>query len=68
VWSGGYQNENEVVRDAIRQMQQREIEQFDGVFSKYPRAPQGEATNQEHAAMKAAVERHRGGKQSWPVA
>lgn len=39
VRSGRYQNENEVVRDAIRQMQQREIEQFERIFGDYPGSP-----------------------------
>src|SRR6266581_3494398 len=41
VRTGRYQDEKEVVRDAIRQIQQREIEQFERVFGDYPGAPQG---------------------------
>jgi putative addiction module CopG family antidote len=59
VRSGRYQNENEVVRDAIRQMQQREVEQFEQIFSEYPGAPQGEPTDEDHAAIKGAIQRHR---------
>ena len=54
-----YQNENEVVRDAIRQMQQREIEQFERVFGEYPGAPQSEPTIKDKEAIKAAIKRHR---------
>ena len=66
VRSGRYQNENEVVRDAIRQMQQRELEQFERVFGAYPGAPQGEPTDEDQAAIQTAIERHRGGRQTVP--
>ena|ERR1035441_6681772 len=59
VGCGRYQNENEVVRDAIRQMQQREIEQFERVFGDYPGAPQGEPGAQDEKAIRAAIKRHR---------
>ncbi len=59
VRAGRYQNENEVVRDALRQMQQREIEQFERLFGEYPGAPQGEPTPGDEKAIKAAVARHR---------
>jgi putative addiction module CopG family antidote len=68
VRSGRYQNENEVVRDAIRQMQQREIEQFGRIFSDYPGAPQGEPTDEDHAAIKAAIQGHRRGRPVAPTA
>lgn len=68
VQSGQYQNETEVVRDAIRQMQQREIEQFDRVLGDYPGAPQGEPTDEDHAAIQAAIQRHRSGGQTAPTA
>jgi putative addiction module CopG family antidote len=68
VRSGRYQNENEVVRDAVRQMQQREIEQFDRIFGEYPGAPQGEPTDKDDSVIKAAVHRHRSRKQSVPTA
>lgn len=68
VRSGRYQNENEVVRDAVRQMQQREIEQFDRIFGEYPGAPQGEPTAEDDAAIKAAIHRHRSRKQTVPTA
>lgn len=64
VRSGRYQNENEVVRDAIRQMQQREIEQFERIFSDYPGAPQGEPADEDHAAIQAAIQRHRSERQA----
>jgi putative addiction module CopG family antidote len=56
---GRYQNENEVVRDAIRQMQQREVEQFERLFGNYPGAPAGEPTARDDKAIKAAIHRHR---------
>ena len=68
VRSGRYQNENEVVRDAIRQMQQREMEQFERIFAEYPGAPQGEPTAEDHAAIKAAIQRHRRVRQAAPKA
>src|SRR6266699_3116321 len=65
-----YQNENEVVRDAIRQMQQREIEQFERLFGDYPGAPQGEPTPEDQEAIQAAIKRHRETKRrkqaAWP--
>ncbi len=64
VRSGRYQNENEVVRDAIRQMQEREMEQFNRVFGNFPGAPRGEPTDEDHAAIKAAVQRHRNGRRT----
>jgi putative addiction module CopG family antidote len=67
VRSGRYQNENEVVRDAIRQMQQREIEEFERVFSHYPGAPRGEPTDEDHATIKASIRRHRHGRQAVPT-
>ena len=62
VRAGRYQNENEVVRDAIRQMQQREIEQFERVFGDYSGAPPGEPTAEDDKAIKAAIKRHRDAK------
>jgi putative addiction module CopG family antidote len=59
VRAGRYQNENEVVRDAIRQMQQRELEQFERLFGDYPGAPSGEPTAQDDKAIQAAIHRHR---------
>ena len=59
VRAGRYQNENEVVRDAIRQMQQREVEQFERLFGDYPGAPTGEPTSQDDDTIKAAIHRHR---------
>ena len=66
--SGRYQNENEVVRDAVRQMQQRELEQFDRIFGEYRGAPRGEPTKEDDAAIKAAIRRHRGRKRTVPTA
>lgn len=64
VRAGRYQNENEVVRDAIRQMQQREIEQFERLFGDYPGSPQGEPTTEDDKAIKAAIHRHRDAKRA----
>ena len=68
VRAGRYQNENEVVRDAIRQMQQREIEQFERLFGAYPGAPEGEPTVEDERAIKAAIDRHRKVKYAEPTA
>lgn len=68
VRSGRYQNENEVVRDAIRQMQQREMEQFERIFGEYRGAPQGEPTEEDQAAIQAAIQRHRRARQAAPKA
>jgi len=62
VRAGRYQNENEVVRDAIRQMQQREIEQFERVFGDYRGAPQGEPTREDEESIQAVIRRHRAAK------
>ena len=62
VRSGRYQNENEVVRDAIRQMQQRDLEQFERIFAEYAGAPQGEPTAKDVASIQAAIKRHRESK------
>jgi putative addiction module CopG family antidote len=62
VRAGRYQNEDEVVRDALRQMQQREIEQFERLFGEYPGAPQGEPTTEDDQAIKSAINRHRAAK------
>ena len=59
VRAGRYENENEVVRDAIRQMQEREIEQFERIFGEYSGSPQGEPTRKDEQAIQAAVKRHR---------
>ena len=62
VRAGQYQNENEVVRDAIRQMQQREIEQFEHAFGDYSGAPRGEPTSEDEETVAAAIKRHRAAK------
>lgn len=59
VRAGRYQNENEVVRDALRQMQQREIEQFERCFGDYPGAPPGEPGAADNQAIEDAIKRHR---------
>ncbi len=51
VRAGRCQNENDVVCDAIRQMQKREIEQFERLFGEYPGAPPGEPTNKDHETI-----------------
>jgi len=64
VHGGRYQNENEVVRDALRQMQQRELEQFERLFGDYPGAPSGEPTSQDERTIQAAIKRRRDGKRT----
>ncbi len=59
VRTGRYQNENEVVRDAIRQMQKSEIEQFRRIFGEYPGAPPGDPTTEDEQAIQASIKRHR---------
>lgn len=66
VRSGRYQNENEVVRDAIRQMQHREIEQFERVFGDYAGAPPGEPAEADYAVIHDAIQRHRKKMQTAP--
>jgi putative addiction module CopG family antidote len=68
VRTGRYQNENEVVRDAIRQMQQREVEQFERLFGDYPGAPQGEPTTEDDRVIKTAIRRHRDAKRAGQAA
>lgn len=62
VRTGRYQNEDEVVRDAIRQMQQREMEQFERLFDAYPGAPPGEPTSDDDQVIQTAIKRHRDAK------
>jgi putative addiction module CopG family antidote len=59
VRSGRYPGESEVVRDAIRQMQQAKIEQFERIFGEYSSARQAEPTTQDDAAINAAVKHYR---------
>jgi|ERR1035441_749292 putative addiction module CopG family antidote len=59
VGSGRYKDNNEVVRDAIRQMQQREVQQFEQVFGEYSGAPQGEPGTQNEKTILTAIRRHR---------
>ena len=59
VRSGRYQNENEVVRDAVRQMQQREIDQFERLFGDYPGSPADEPSGEDEENIKAAIKRLR---------
>jgi putative addiction module CopG family antidote len=59
VRAGRYQNEDEMVRDAIRQMQQQEIEQFEPLFGSYPGAPEGEPSAEDDQAIKAAIKTDR---------
>ena len=59
VRAGRYQNENEVVRDAIRRMQQHEIDQFERLFGQYPGAPKGEPTPEDERAINAAIKSYR---------
>jgi hypothetical protein len=59
VRSGRYQDQNEVVRDAIRQMQQREIEPFERIFGDHPGSPPSEPTLEDDQAIKTAIDHHR---------
>ncbi len=58
VRTGRYPNEDEVVSDALRQMQDREIEQFERLFRGYPGAPEGDPTAEDDKTIKAAIKRH----------
>jgi putative addiction module CopG family antidote len=64
VRGGRYQNENEVVRDAIRQMQQRELEQFARLFGDYPGGPQGEPSLKDEQEIQRAIQGHRNGRRT----
>jgi len=59
VRTGRYQNESELVRDAIRQMQQQEVEQFERQFAGYPGSPEGEPTPDDERAINTAIKAHR---------
>jgi putative addiction module CopG family antidote len=67
VRTGRYQNENEVMRDAVRQMQQRELEQFERLFGNYAGAPVGEPSAEDDEAIQAAIKRHRAAKRARPA-
>lgn len=62
VRTGRCQNEAEVVRDTIRQMQQREMEQFERLFGDYPGAPSGEPTPDDDQGIQTIIRRHRDAK------
>ncbi len=62
ITSGRFQNQSAVVRDALRLMEQREIDQFDAVFADYPGAPTGEPSDRDLAAIQAAVKAYRSGR------
>jgi putative addiction module CopG family antidote len=64
VRAGRYQNENEVVRDAIRQMQEREIEQFERIFGTYAGAPENEPTAEDERDIDKAIQRHRAARRA----
>ena len=53
--SGRYLNQSEVVRDALRTLEQKRLEEFNSVFTEYPGAPSGEPTAKEEAEMRAAI-------------
>src|SRR5438045_2202518 len=59
VRAGRYEDENEVVREALRQMQQRELQEFERLFGDYSGAPKGEPTTEDEAAIRSAIQRHR---------
>lgn len=68
VRTGRYQNENEVVRDAIRQMQRHEVEQFERLFGNYPGAPAGEPKPEDEQAIESAIKSHRENRRRKPAA
>lgn len=53
--TGRYLNQSEVVRDALRVLEQKQIEEFNSVFADYPNAPAGEPSRKEEAAIRAAI-------------
>jgi Arc/MetJ-type ribon-helix-helix transcriptional regulator len=59
VRAGTYQNEKEVLCDAIRQMQRREIEEFKQLFGDYSGAP---PTADDQETIHAAINPYR---ESW---
>ena len=54
--SGRYLNQSEVVRDALRALEQKRLHEFNAVFaSTYPGSPAGEPTEKDEAEISAAV-------------
>jgi putative addiction module CopG family antidote len=64
VLAGLYQDEHEVVRDALRQMQRHELEPCERLFGDYPGAPQGEPTAADDEAIRTSIDRHRAAKRA----
>jgi putative addiction module CopG family antidote len=59
VQEGRYQNESEVVRDALRLLQQKQLENFNAIFGDYPGAPVGEPTAKDLAAIRKDIAQDR---------
>jgi Arc/MetJ-type ribon-helix-helix transcriptional regulator len=59
VRAGRYADENEVVREAIRKMQESDIDQFDRCFTDYPGAPPGEPSLDDQKDLKTAIKNYR---------
>ena len=59
VQEGRYQNESEVVRDALRLLQQKQLENFNAIFGDYPGAPAGGPSVKDLAAIKKEITRDR---------
>jgi len=59
VQEGRYQNESEVVRDALRLLQQKQLENFNAIFGDYPGAPVGGPSAKDLAAIKKEITRDR---------
>lgn len=59
VREGRYQNESEVVRDALRLLQQKQLENFNAIFGDYPGAPVGGPTAKDLAVIKKDIARDR---------
>ena len=53
--SGRYLNQSEVVRDGLRALEQKRLDEFNAVFGDYPDAPSGEPTAKDHTHIKAAI-------------
>jgi len=59
VREGRYQNESEVVRDALRLLQQKQLENFNAIFGDYPGTPVGGPSAKDLAAIKKEITRAR---------